>query len=331
MTEIKDLKSKYIEGKSSADELTALEGWLAQHPEEKAGLFRDKDILDAYALLADNHNYPVGHEFNRLMEKIGMPAPVHSLTLAILKIAAVFLIAFILGWMVKSLLSKNPAQEKLTEIRSINVPPGQVSQIFLSDGSRIWINSGSKLDVPSLFSGKNRTVRLAGEAFFEVAKDPGHPFIVDVDGQKVEVVGTSFNIRAYKNSDIVQTTLNTGKIRLTTAKGFVMLSPGHQTELDRKTGQVKMRKVNTENFNSWKEGRYEFVNENLVEVFHMVERWYDVKLIYKEQEFKAMNFSGVIKRNKPVSYFLELLGHSIPIRYEIEADTIKIEKLNKKQ
>jgi ferric-dicitrate binding protein FerR (iron transport regulator) len=174
-------------------------------------------------------------------------------------------------------------------------------------------------------------VRLSGEAFFEVAKDPEHPFLVNVDGQTIEVTGTSFNVRAYDNSRKVQTTLKTGRIKLITSKGYIELSPGQQAELDKTTGRLALNEVNASHFDSWKDGRYEFVNENLIEVFHMVERWYDVQLIYDEADFKAMNFSGVIKRDKPVQHFLALLGYSIPIRYEVDLDKVKIEKIKSKR
>jgi ferric-dicitrate binding protein FerR (iron transport regulator) len=169
-------------------------------------------------------------------------------------------------------------------------------------------------------------VKLTGEAFFEVAKDAKHPFKVKVEGQTVEVLGTSFNVRAYPNSSVIQTTLKTGRINLQTQNERLTLSPGEQTDLDKRTGELLLKKVNPSNFDSWKEGRYEFVNEDLIEVFKVVERLYDVELNYNEEDFKLMNFSGVIKRNNSIQHFLTLLGYSIPINYEINMEKVKISK-----
>lgn len=331
MKDIDKIKRRFIEGKASDSELKILEEWLYQHPEGKKDIFYDKDILDAYAFALDAKKYSMGQELKRLYARLNGSKSFGTFVLPVyLRIVAVFILAFILGLLAQSLFFTTESflrkQESLVESRTISVPKGQVNQIFLADGSRIWINSESAIIVPSVFTGDKRTVSLSGEAFFEIAKDPEHPFQVVVEGQTIEVLGTSFNVRAYNTSREVQTTLSEGKIKLITPKGFMMLSPGEQAELDKVTGEVVLNKVKASTFEAWKEGRYEFINENLIEVFNMVERWYDVELIYQENEFKSMNFSGVIRRNKPVEHFLTLLGHSIPIRYEIVAqDKIRLE------
>ncbi len=334
MQDIDNIKSRFIGGKASGAELKLLEEWLRQHPEERKDLFYDKDILDSYAFALNAKKYSAGQEFKRLHSRLNQGVPSKTGVLPdyrqVAKIAALLILAFVSGLLAQSLLigpdSFLRKQRSLSETRTISVPKGQVSQIFLADGSRIWINSESTVQIPSVFSGDKRTVGLQGEAFFEIAEDPEHPFQVVVEGQTIEVVGTSFNVRAYPAGREVQTTLSEGKIKLITSKGFIMLSPGQQAELDKTTGDLVLNEVKTSGFAAWKEGRYEFVNENLIEVLKMVERWYDVELIYQEDEFKSMNFSGVIRRNKPVEHFLTLLGHSIPIRYEIVAqDKIKLD------
>ncbi len=352
MQDIDKIKSRFIGGKASDAELKLLEEWLRQHPEERKDLFYDKDILDAYAFALDSKKYSAEQELKRLHTRISreklpktvaLPGYLQVAKIAVkrmqnpslfeampsvsnlrkVKIAALLILAFVSGLLVRSLLNGTDSllqkQGSLSETRTVTVPKGQVSQIFLADGSRIWINSESTVRLPSVFTGDKRTVSLQGEAFFEIAKDPEHPFQVVVEGQTIEVLGTSFNVRAYPASKEVQTTLSEGKIKLITSKGFIMLSPGQQAELDKTTGDLVLNEVKTSGFEAWKEGRYEFVNENLIEVLKMAERWYDVDLIYQEDEFKSMNFSGVIRRNKPVEHFLTLLGHSIPIRYEIVA------------
>jgi len=329
MEDIEKIRLKFTEGKASGEEFKILEEWLARHPEEKKELFYEKDIADTCAFMSDSKHYSPEQELVRFRSKLKHTRSSGSVRLpSFLKIAAVIVLSFILGGVVYSLFSGSRFQKLpiQAEDRVISVPKGQLSQLFLADGTRIWINSETTISVPSVFNGGFRTVKLTGEAFFEVAKDAAHPFRVIVDGQTIEVLGTSFNVRAYPDGLEVQTTLKEGSVKLNTPKGFMMLKPGQQAELDRSTGEVKLAQVNPSNYDAWKEGRYEFRNEDLIEVLKMVERWYDVELIYDEDKFKSIRFSGVIRRNKPAGHFLTLLGHSIPVSYEIIAqDKIKLD------
>jgi ferric-dicitrate binding protein FerR (iron transport regulator) len=194
----------------------------------------------------------------------------------------------------------------------------------LADGTRIWINSETKLTAPSVFATNERVVKLSGEAFFEVAKDKERPFRVEVNGQQIEVLGTSFNVRAYENSNEIETTLETGQIQLRIGSQTTLLKPGEQSLFNKSEKQLVISNVNPETFSSWKDGRYEFHNEDLLEVFKVVERWYDVDITADENYFMGMRFSGVIKRNKDANHFLELLNLTVPIRYEIKAEKIRI-------
>jgi ferric-dicitrate binding protein FerR (iron transport regulator) len=327
MENIHEIKSRYIQGTATEDELKLLLEWARKSPENKKELFNEKDIWDAYAFVRNSRGYSVARELKHFNNRIGPAQKIPFRIPNYLKIAAVFMLAFAFSWLVQSQLMNRKTSVPIAEIKTVFVPKGQINQFFLADGTRIWVNSGSTIEIPSVFTGNERTVKLSGEAFFEVEKDTEHPFKVVVEGQTIEVLGTSFNVRAYANSNKIQTTLKTGEIKLSTNKGFTTLLPGEQTELDKITGQLVLNKVKPDNFDSWKEGRYEFVNENLVEVFKVVERWYDVELIYHEADFETMNYSGVIKRNNSVQHFLTLLGHSIPIRYEIDLEKVKISKI----
>ena len=326
MTNIEEIKTKYLQGIATEAELEILLKWVKKSPDNKQELFSEKNIWDAYSYVRNSKTYKVKSELKRFENRVKSQRKSFHIP-DYLKIAATFLIAFSISWLIYSQYSKTEKYSEIAEFKTVLVPRGQVSQVFLADGSRIWVNSETKLKVPSVFNQGERVVYLSGEAFFEVAKDSLRPFKVLVDGETIEVLGTSFNVRAYKNSNHVQTTLRTGKIKLLTSRGFTTLAPGEQTILDKSTGQLVLRMVNPSNYDSWKDGRYEFINENLVDVFHMVERWYDVKLVYKERDFANMQYSGVIKRDKSIKHFLALLGHSIPIKYEINYDEINIETI----
>lgn len=324
MLDIDSIINKYAQGITTENENHILEEWLRESPENRKRLFCEKDIWDSYAYHADSKKYPVDSELSLLKSKLNIRATSRKVSWSQFgKVAAFFLVVFGLGWSSRYLLSNRQQTAAITN-QDICVPKGQVNQVFLADGTRIWVNSQSKLTIPSVFASNERVVKLSGEAFFEVAKDAGRPFKVEVKGQRIEVLGTTFNVRAYPNQKEVQTTLSDGKIMLFAGDQTATLTPGQQSVYNIETNRLLVSQVNPINFNSWKEGRFEFQNEDLVEVFKVVERWYDVEIKYRERDFRGMRFSGVIKRNKDVQHFLNLLNHSIPIQYKNDLDVISI-------
>lgn len=323
MSEIESIIPKYLQGKTSEEENQQLHQWMQQSPENKKRLFAEKDIWDSFGFHSNVKKYKINPELELLKKRIAPKQSTISLK-QILQVAAVLLVTFGLGW-ASRYISFSPETEAVT-MQEIFVPKGQVNQVFLADGTRIWINSETKLITPTVFSSNERVVKLSGEAFFEVAKDRKRPFRVEVNGQQIEVLGTSFNVRAYENSNIIETTLETGQIRLLIGNQTTMLKPGEQSLFNKSEKQLVISKVNPETFSSWKDGRYEFQNEDLLEVFKVVERWYDVEINADKTYFNGMRFSGVIKRNKDANHFLELLNLTVPIRYEIKADKIRISK-----
>jgi len=327
MTEIDSIIQKYLQGVSSEDENQQLHQWIEQSPENRKRLFAEKDIWDTYNFHSDLKKYQTTPELEILKQRIGVKKSTKTIGLSdLMKIAAVLLISFGLGWSTQ-FISLNSKQETVEITKQeIFVPKGQVNQVFLADGTRIWINSETRLTIPSVFATDERVVKLNGEAFFEVAKDAKRPFRVEVNGQQIEVLGTSFNVRAYENSNEIETTLETGQIQLHTGSQTTLLKPGEQSLFNKSEKQLVISKVNPETFSSWKDGRYEFQNEDLLEVFKVVERWYDVEITADETYFRGMRFSGVIKRNKDANHFLELLNLTVPIRYEVKTDKIRIVK-----
>jgi len=324
MSEIETILQKYLQGKTSKEEKQQLQQWMQQSTENKKQLFAEKDIWDTIGFHSNLKKYEVSSELGLLKKRIEPKQATISLK-QILQIAAILLITFGLGWGSR-FISFSSSQTAQVTMQEIFVPKGQVNQVFLADGTRIWINSETKLITPSVFATNERVVKLNGEAFFEVAKDAKRPFRVEVNGQQIEVLGTSFNVRAYENSNEIETTLETGQIQLHIGSQTTLLKPGEQSLFNKSEKQLLISKVNPETFSSWKDGRYEFQNEDLLEVFKVVERWYDVEITADETYFNGMRFSGVIKRNKDARHFLELLNLTVPIRYEIKTDKISIAK-----
>jgi len=324
MSEIETILPKYIQGETTEEENQLLHQWMQESPENKKRLFAEKDIWDSYGFHSNLKNYEVNSELGILKKRIEPKQNILQLKKYV-QIAAILLVAFGLGWASRFVSFTSPENPEAT-LQEIFVPKGQVNQVFLADGTRIWINSETKLITPSVFATNERVVKLSGEAFFEVAKDQKRPFRVEVNGQQIEVLGTSFNVRAYDSSNEIETTLETGQIQLRIGSQTTLLKPGEQSVFNKSENQLVISKVHPETFSSWKDGRYEFHNEDLIEVFKVVERWYDVDITADENYFRGMRFSGVLKRNKDANHFLELLNLTVPIRYELKAEKISITK-----
>jgi transmembrane sensor len=182
---------------------------------------------------------------------------------------------------------------------------GEQYSLVLSDGTKVWLNSASSLYFPVEFAGRQRRVELSGEAYFEVAKDPGKPFYVVSNGQEIEVLGTHFNVKAYPNEGAVETTLLQGKVRV---NGKLALSPGQQSQL--KNGTISVKKdVNVNAVIAWKNCHFNFDNADVSEVMRQLERWYDIQVVFPENR-TSDHFSGTIPRSASFDQVLRILQNN---------------------
>ncbi|HKI88230.1 MAG TPA: FecR domain-containing protein, partial [Draconibacterium sp.] len=210
-----------------------------------------------------------------------------------------------------------------TELKTVEATKGQMKEIFLADGTHVWLNSDSELSFPNQFNSNNRKVELQGEAYFEVTANEQKPFFVKTKNHIVKVVGTRFNICEYPESHIIETTLEKGKVKIITGNIVNDLLPGEQSSFNTQTSKVRISKTDIEIYTAWKDGRYEFRNEPLGKIFQIIERWWDVKIDYPAK-LKNERISGVLKRYKPLEEHLELIDQLVPIKYKINADQINI-------
>lgn len=194
-----------------------------------------------------------------------------------------------------------------------STPKGRQYQLTLPDGSMVWLNAFSSIRYPTVFVGKERRVTVTGEAYFEVAKDKNRPFFVDIDGgETVKVLGTHFNINAYRDEQQIITTLIEGVVNIKTtsraegqvAKTPVMLKPGQQAVAscissgdNRVTGEVHvLNDVDTLQVLAWKNGLFNFEGVYLKTAMKQIARWYDVDVIYRGT-VPDIKFFGSISRS----------------------------------
>lgn len=197
-------------------------------------------------------------------------------------------------------------------------PRGGQFQFILADGTKVWLNSASSIKFPVAFNGNERKVELTGEAYFEVAHDAKKPFRVISNNQQVEVLGTHFNINAYSDEDVINTTLLQGSVRVTSANASVTIVPGQQAQF--KHGKINVATVDVDDAVAWKNGLFNFNDNSIEEVMRQLSRWYDVDVRY-EGKLPQRRFSGEISRNVNASQLLDILSFK-KIHYRIEGKSI---------
>ena len=220
---------------------------------------------------------------------------------------------------------KSKSQELGLKNHSVYVPKGGEYKVILSDGTNVWLNSDTKFDFPIKFSGSERIVSLqSGEAYFEVVENKLRPFIVKTDGMDVKVLGTSFNISAYKNDGQITTTLIEGQVKVISPPEEMVLHPGYQSQFS-PDGMV-LKKVDPELYIQWKEGLFRFENISLYDLTKRLGRWYSVDFFFDEDFLKEIKFNGAVRKDKPLSSILTILKETNHIAYEVNGDSITIKK-----
>jgi len=213
-----------------------------------------------------------------------------------------------------------PGQE--VEIHQLLVPRKGTFTAVLPDGTRVKLNAESSLRYPTVFFGLDRTVQLTGEAYFEVAKDAAKPFRVEVGGTVVEAVGTAFNIYAYGDEDILQTSLVEGKVRVSAGEKEQLLQAGQKSAWNGKA--LTVGDFNAEEVLAWTNNNFVFRDAPIEEIMKQVQRWYDAEIIFKDKVNFHLN--ATIKRDLPVSRLLELLEQTGHAHFKIENNKIIISK-----
>jgi ferric-dicitrate binding protein FerR (iron transport regulator) len=204
----------------------------------------------------------------------------------------------------------------------LTTPKSGQFQVILPDGSHVWLNNVSSLRYPTAFRGPNRRVELTGEGYFEIAKVEGKPFIVSVNGEEVEVLGTSFNIKAYADEGNTQTTLLTGSVRVKAEHSIVELRPDEQAQWSGAGKLIIAKDVPSQDIISWKNGFFYFGRASFKEVMRQLARWYDVDVKY-EGAAPDLEFGGKIDRSLPLNDLLHFLDKN-QVHLRLEGRTLVV-------
>ena len=264
--------------------------------------------------------------------------------------AAVTVLFFsVWGWVTYNRESALPVTGELTDV----ILPGvSKAELILASGERIILGtqteirdieelgvkitndtSGGELKYetgirfPVRFAAGKREVQLCGEAFFKVCRDTTAPFQVSTENGEITVLGTSFNVSTYREDNYWQTTLVEGSVRIAEQGRTVVLKPSEQYTVDRCSGQRKVASVDAGLYTSWVDGKFYFKAYTFEEIVKKLERWYDITMVYQDEEVKQMRFTGSINKHSPVTEVLRFLEMTTGIRFKVEGKQIVVSKI----
>lgn len=229
--------------------------------------------------------------------------------------------------------SQHLALKPKEHYHTLIVPRGGEFDLTLSDGTKIWVNSQSRIKYPKNFVADIRMIELIeGEAYFEVAHDADRPFIVNTKEGLVKVLGTSFNIRAYSDEAASYTTLVDGSISLRhkhAEESEVILEPGQQGVLIDVNHKIRINEVDIELVIAWKDGNFIFASNRMEDILNRLSRWYDFEVQYENEELKNMMFRGNLDRKEGVVQILDLFEKTKRIQFEYTENKILVKSIKK--
>ncbi len=205
---------------------------------------------------------------------------------------------------------------------------GREFSLTLEDGTKVWLNAASQLRYPERFLGNTREVYVQGEVYFEVAKDKNRPFYVHFDNRKVEVLGTAFNVRCYKDEEADAVTLIEGSVALKTDQKSVILSPDEQAIISHSTDELAVEPVNASIYAAWKDRKFVYNNSKLESILNDMARWYQLNVFYQNESMKFKRFSLSTNRYDSIEEMLEVLEATNKVKFEIFENNIVIKSIN---
>ncbi len=228
-----------------------------------------------------------------------------------------------------------PGEE--SKMNEVFVPYGKKTQLTLEDGTKVWLNAGSRMAFPTRFTGKKREVFLEGEGYFEVAHNPKLPFYVNTNEIAIKVLGTKFDISAYKSDKMIETVLLEGSVAISerSALGFLkresILMPNQKASYDRNDGSIVLREEPDVDYAiAWTEGWYKFQRQSIDDVLNKLQRYYNVKFILSPEFPKEDLITGKLDLKDSIAQVMRALDVIVILQYRIDGDQIYIEKATTK-
>ena len=305
------LLQKYLRNETSEEELVEVLDWLDASTENQRYLDR-LDYISNLNILAGEAQPRIRRRTVSLWKRTAQWSAAA---------AAVLLACAGLGhYMADRILER-----RTRDMMAITAPNGQSMSVTLSDGTTVWLNSGAKLEYPSIFSRKTRRVKISGEAMFEVEHDASRPFIVETFACDAEVLGTKFNIEAYPDSETITTTLLEGSVEVESrlSRECIRMVPSQQLSYDIQSGEMKLSTISdSKEPVRWKDNVWVLHQTPFTQVCHRLEQMFNVKIVIMNDKFIGKKFTGEFRFGDSLESILEVIRITTPFTYEREEDTI---------
>lgn len=198
---------------------------------------------------------------------------------------------------------------------------GGKSEVALPDGTNVWIHSATSLAYNTNYYSKNRNVRLSGEAYFDVAHDKDHPFVVETEGMKITVHGTKFNVESFPGSENTFVSLKEGSVSLETKSETRFLNPGEVGTFNKRNGQLRIEKGDIELAVSWASNQIIFKNRPLNEICPLLSKWYNVKIHLSPELQEQYRYTFTL-RHEPLEEIMRIMSRIHPISYEFNDENM---------
>lgn len=316
---------KYLANECSKEELVEIASWMNESDDNSRQLFRMEEV---YHLGKFNHYEDpqrIALAEKRLIKKLEseqLKETKKPFFNKIVKYAAAVAIILLGSGLSYWLFQGNKQKEILVSVAN----KGNIKEITLPDGSKVWLNNSATLRYPQQFSEKERNVYLEGEAYFEVTKNHHKPFIVESSAMRVRVLGTKFNFKCDKKCTIAEASLIEGEIEVkgNQDEGMIILAPGQRAELNTRNKRLTVKQVNAKMDAVWHDDFIPFEKADLFMIAKTLERFYQARIILSPDIKPDKTYSGVLKRKATIDSVLSSLQNTIPIKYKVVGNNIFI-------
>jgi ferric-dicitrate binding protein FerR (iron transport regulator) len=313
---------KYFNRELSEEERILLLKELDKDVVLKNKMLNYQNVRAMAALSPENIDSQAGYEGFKHLRKRKLGKKILYRMKMVVSYAAVIAFIIVVTWKIaksdQKIIEPDIIQQELF------VPPGQRARITLPDGSVAWLNAGSTLLYPSSF-GTERNVKLTGEAYFDVAKNPDKAFIVSTDFIDIKALGTQFNVKSYPKGEYVSTALIDGSVKVYkpgAASQGIVLSPNQ--ELFYENGQFRLKASIDKDELLWKDGIYSFKKERLDAIVKKLKLYYDVEIVIKDPRILKYEYTGKFRQRDGVMEILRVIQHIHDFKIDMDEDSNRI-------
>lgn len=317
---------KFFLKKTTEEENRSIYEWLAFSPKNKKEFARLQLIWNFSAMKYLNRHIDTEKDLQQIKTRIyRRKARWEKIrTIAYTAVSTAAVVASVLWFATPESSPVSPSGQTASrsDETEIFIPKGLEGNITLADGSKVWLNSGSRITYPKDYSAENRKLFLDGEAYFEIKTDKAHPFVVETSKVSVLVTGTRFNLSSYPDDNTVETTLCQGSVTLRRhdAQKEIHLKPNDKVTYHKDNGAIQKEIVDSRVAIAWKDGILSFKEVPLREIIKKLERKFNTTIRIQDPQIGEYTYTATFEKEKGLKAILDIIVTSAPIIYRQEQD-----------